>query len=53
LEIQESDGVGRSDHTSFYNRKIPVLHFFTGTHADYHRPSDTWDKINAVPMLVE
>jgi hypothetical protein len=46
LAIQESDGVGRSDHTSFYNRKIPVLHFFTGTHADYHRPSDTWDKIN-------
>jgi len=46
LEVQESDGVGRSDHMSFYNRKIPVLHFFTGTHADYHRPSDTWDKIN-------
>ena len=46
LEVQESDGVGRSDHMSFYNRKIPVLHFFTGTHGDYHRPSDTWDKIN-------
>jgi hypothetical protein len=46
LQVQESDGVGRSDHMSFYNRKIPVLHFFTGTHADYHRPSDTWDKIN-------
>src|SRR5262245_5482142 len=46
LQVQESDGVGRSDHMSFYNRRIPVLHFFTGTHADYHRPSDTWDKIN-------
>ena len=46
LEVQESDGVGHSDHMSFYNRKIPVLHFFTGTHGDYHRPSDTWDKIN-------
>jgi hypothetical protein len=46
LQVQESDGVGRSDHMSFYNRKIPVLHFFTGSHADYHRPSDTWDKIN-------
>ncbi len=31
---------------SFYNKKIPVLHFFTGNHADYHRPSDTWEKLN-------
>jgi Zn-dependent M28 family amino/carboxypeptidase len=46
LEINESDGVGRSDHMSFYNKRIPVLHFFTGNHADYHRPSDTWDKLN-------
>ena len=50
LEVTESDGVGRSDHMSFYNRKIPVLHFFTGTHADYHRPSDTWDKVNVEGM---
>jgi aminopeptidase YwaD len=50
LEIQESDGIGRSDHMSFYNKQIPVLHFFTGTHADYHRPSDTWDKLNFAGM---
>ncbi|MGH7826926.1 MAG: M20/M25/M40 family metallo-hydrolase [Candidatus Binatia bacterium] len=46
LEIRESDGIGRSDHMSFYNKKIPVLHFFTGIHADYHRPGDTWEKLN-------
>ncbi len=40
------NGFGPSDHSSFYAKKIPVLHFFTGTHADYHRPSDDWDKIN-------
>ncbi|MGH7873993.1 MAG: M28 family peptidase [Candidatus Binatia bacterium] len=50
LEISESDGVGRSDHMAFYNRKVPALHFFTGTHADYHRPSDTWDKLNIEGM---
>jgi hypothetical protein len=46
LEIRESDGIGRSDNMSFYNKKVPAVHFFTGTHADYHRPSDTWDKLN-------
>jgi hypothetical protein len=46
LQIRESDGIGRSDNLSFYNKKVPVLHFFTGAHADYHRPSDTWDKLN-------
>ena len=40
------DGVGPSDHSSFYLKKIPVLFFWTGTHADYHKPSDTADKIN-------
>jgi peptidase M28-like protein/PDZ domain-containing protein len=35
-----------SDHTSFYVAGRPVLFFFTGAHADYHRPSDTWDRIN-------
>jgi hypothetical protein len=50
LEVVESDGVGRSDHMSFYNKKIPVLHFFTGTHADYHRPTDTWEKLNIEGM---
>lgn len=36
-----------SDHSSFLNKGIPALFFFTGLHGDYHRPSDTWDKINA------
>ncbi len=40
------EGFGPSDHSSFYAKKIPVLHFFTGTHNDYHRPSDDWEKIN-------
>ena len=40
------DGFGPSDHSSFYAKKIPVLFFFTGTHEDYHKPSDTADKIN-------
>ena len=39
-----------SDHVSFYNRKIPALHFFTGTHTDYHRPSDDADKLNVPGM---
>ncbi len=41
-----ASGYGPSDHQSFYMRKIPVLFFFTGLHSDYHRPSDTIDKIN-------
>lgn len=40
------DGFGPSDHSSFYMQKIPVLFFFTNLHEDYHRPSDTWDKLN-------
>jgi hypothetical protein len=40
------DGYGPSDHASFYAKKIPVLFFWTGTHSDYHKPSDTADKIN-------
>lgn len=39
-------GMGPSDHDSFYRKKIPVLFFFTGTHPDYHKPTDTADKIN-------
>ena len=40
-------GDGPSDHATFFHKNIPVLFFFTGTHADYHRPTDTWEKINA------
>ena len=44
--VLDSSGVGPSDQTSFYLKKIPVLHFFTGQHSDYHKPSDDADKIN-------
>jgi Zn-dependent M28 family amino/carboxypeptidase len=40
------DGYGPSDHQSFYIKQIPVLFFWTGIHNDYHKPSDTSDKIN-------
>jgi hypothetical protein len=42
----DSSGTGPSDHTSFYLKNIPVLHFFTGSHSDYHKPSDDVEKIN-------
>jgi Tol biopolymer transport system component/Zn-dependent M28 family amino/carboxypeptidase len=41
------DGYGPSDHSPFYAAGVPVLHFFTGAHADYHKPTDDSDKINA------
>jgi len=44
--VPSASGVGPSDHTSFYLQDLPVLHFFTGQHADYHKPSDDADKIN-------
>ena len=39
-------GIGPSDQTSFYLKDIPVLHFFTGSHADYHKPTDDAELIN-------
>jgi diadenosine tetraphosphatase ApaH/serine/threonine PP2A family protein phosphatase len=49
LNMQYSErGEGPSDHTSFYYANKPVLHFFTGTHADYHKPEDDAEKINVV-----
>jgi aminopeptidase YwaD len=42
----DSSGTGPSDYTSFYRKDIPVLFFFTGIHADYHKPSDDYKKIN-------
>ena len=45
LVLSES-GVGPSDHTSFYLQDIPVLHFFTGQHEDYHRPTDDAGRLN-------
>lgn len=43
---RQPGGFGPSDHSSFYGHKIPVMHFFTGTHKDYHRPTDDFEKIN-------
>ncbi len=50
-DLTERAGYGSSDHTSFTAKQIPTLFFFSGLHADYHRPSDTWDKINAVEAV--
>tara|TARA_R110001592_G_scaffold33617_6_gene116376 strand:- start:52 stop:1272 length:1221 start_codon:yes stop_codon:yes gene_type:complete len=44
--IQKESGVGPSDHTSFYLADMPVLHFFTGQHEDYHKPSDDTETLN-------
>lgn len=44
-------GIGPSDQTSFYLQSIPAIHFFTGSHSDYHKPSDDYDKINYSGML--
>ena len=52
LVLSES-GTGPSDHTSFYLKDIPVLHFFTGQHEDYHKPSDDIEKINFESVVVE
>jgi hypothetical protein len=57
LDYSQS-GYDSSDHTSFYTKQLPVLFFFSGLHADYHKPSDTWEKIDgegatAVLRLVE
>lgn len=52
---KDSAGIGPSDQTSFYLKNIPVLHFFTGQHSDYHKPSDDESKINYAgeKMLLE
>ncbi len=41
------DGFGSSDHSAFFAADVPVLHFFTGTHSEYHKPSDDANLINA------
>lgn len=47
LKINTTDGgIGPSDHTSFYLAGIPAIHFFTGQHADYHKPSDDSELVN-------
>ncbi len=49
--IKSESGVGPSDHTSFYLQDIPVLHFFSGQHEDYHKPGDDAEKINEAGIL--
>ena len=51
-DFSEQGGYGASDHTSFTAKQVPVLFFFSGLHSDYHKPSDTWDKIDA-PQAVK
>jgi len=48
FELSQS-GYTSSDHTSFVTKRVPVLFFFSGLHSDYHKPSDTWDKISPNP----
>ena len=51
LDLQlVGDGFGASDHSSFYARGIPVLHFFSNTHPEYHRAEDDWELVNAEGM---
>ena len=47
IDLSEQGGYGASDHTSFTTKQVPVLFFFSGLHGDYHKPSDTPDKIDA------
>src|SRR5690242_13291895 len=47
IDFSDSTGYGSSDHTSFTTKQVPVLFFFSGLHGDYHKPGDTWDKIDA------
>ncbi len=47
VDYSDSSGYGSSDHTSFTIGKVPVLFFFSGLHGDYHKPGDTWDKVDA------
>lgn len=48
--IKKTGGFGPSDHATFYSKNIPVLHFFTGTHDDYHKPTDDSDKLDISGM---
>jgi Peptidase family M28/PDZ domain/PA domain len=52
VDYSDNSGYGSSDHTSFTTKQVPVLFFFSGLHGDYHKPSDTWDKIDA-PAAIE
>ena len=47
IDLSDATGYGGSDHMSFTVKQVPVLFFFSGLHGDYHKPGDTWDKIDA------
>jgi len=47
VDYSDNSGYGSSDHTSFTAKEVPVLFFFSGLHGDYHKATDTWDKINS------
>ncbi len=47
---KQSGGFGPSDHATFYAKEIPVIHFFTGVHSDYHRPTDDFHLLNLKGM---
>jgi hypothetical protein len=51
FDMSETAGYGSSDHTSFTTKQVPVLFFFSGLHGDYHKPSDTWEKINGAQAV--
>ena len=44
---REGPGAGRSDDYNFLSHRVPAINFFTGFHADYHRPTDDWERIDA------
>jgi hypothetical protein len=44
---REGPGAGRSDDSSFIDKRVPAINFFTGFHTDYHRPGDDWEKIDS------
>jgi aminopeptidase YwaD len=52
VDYSDNSGYGSSDHTSFTAKQVPVLFFFSGLHGDYHKPTDTWDKIDP-PAAIE
>jgi hypothetical protein len=51
VDYSDNGGYGSSDHTSFTAKQVPVLFFFSGLHGDYHKPSDTWDKIDGLASI--
>lgn len=51
LDLSDTSVYGSSDHTSFKSKRVPTLFFFSGLHADYHRPTDTWEKIDAAATV--